>query len=199
MLRKYLIQRYVDLKGVEEILGHSPFIFLRGVLLYTLFLFLIYVGYAVWHQYSQELYVKWIAGVLGLLLFFRWVFSFLNLYLDCLLLSKETLTIFLWEGLLEYKTEVIDWSKINVISHRQDSFWDKVFGKWDIVIQLGNIEFSFNDVSLPKKQVSSLVLYKKKYEDEQKIKLEKDLEGDQRNFDVLVDTLGEIMKEYLER
>jgi len=129
MLRKYLIQRYVDLKGVEEILGHSPFIFLRGVLLYTLFLFLIYVGYAVWHQYSQELYVKWIAGVLGLLLFFRWVFSFLNLYLDCLLLSKETLTIFLWEGLLEYKTEVIDWSKINVISHRQDSFWDKVFGK----------------------------------------------------------------------
>jgi len=44
-----------------------------------------------------------------------------------------------------------------------------------------------------------LILYKKKYEDEQKIKLEKDLEGDQRNFDVLVDTLGEIMKEYLEK
>jgi hypothetical protein len=64
---------------------------------------------------------------------------------------------------------------------------------------LGNIEFTFNDVSLPKKQVASLILYKKKYEDEQKIKLEKDLEGDQRNFDVLVDTLGEIMREYLDK
>ncbi|MDR0281953.1 MAG: hypothetical protein LBI53_01140 [Candidatus Peribacteria bacterium] len=64
---------------------------------------------------------------------------------------------------------------------------------------MGNIEFTFNDVSLPKKQVASLILYKKKYEDEQKIKLEKDLEGDQRNFDVLVDTLGEIMREYLDK
>ena len=30
---------------------------------------------------------------------------------------------------LEYKTEIIDRSKISVISHRQDSFWDKLCGK----------------------------------------------------------------------
>ena len=199
MFRKYLIQRYVDLKNVEEILGHNSFVYLRGVLFHCVLLFLIYVGYAIWHQYSQELYITWIAGVAGLVLFVSRVISFLNLYLDCLLLSKTTLTVFLWDGLLEYRTEVLDWSKINVISHRQNSFWDRLFGKGDIIIQLGNIDFSFSDVSFPKKYVSKLLLYKQTYEDDQKIKIEKDLAGDQKNFEVIVDALGEVIKEYMDQ
>jgi hypothetical protein len=186
---------------VEEIVGHSPFVYIRGMVLYSFLLFLVYIGYVIWHQHSPELlFIKWIAGVVGLLLFIRWVISFLNLYLDCLLLSKTTLTVFLWDGLLEYRTEILDWSKINVVSHRQNSFWDKVFGKGDLIIQLDNsVDFSFNDVKHPKKYATKLLLFKKNYEEDQKIKIEKDLEGDQRNFDVLVDALGEIMKEYLDK
>ncbi|MDD2537375.1 MAG: hypothetical protein PHU61_02695 [Candidatus Absconditabacteria bacterium] len=200
MLRKYLIQRYVDVKGTEEILGHSSFIFLRGVLLYSVLLFLIYLGYALGVYFAPEVwYVKRIAGIAGLVLFIRRVFVFLNLYLDCLLFSKNQLTVFLREGLLEYRTEVIDRSKINVVSHSQNSLRDKLFGKGDITIQLGNnVDFSFHDVSAPKRQVAKMMLYKQNYEEEQKQKIEKDLEGDQKNFDVLVDALGEVIKEYLE-
>ncbi|MDR0859589.1 MAG: hypothetical protein LBO09_01000 [Candidatus Peribacteria bacterium] len=128
MLRKYLIQHYVDLKDVEELLGHSSFVYLRGVVWYSVLLFLVYVGYAIWHQYSPDLlYIKRIAGVVGLAMFAFWVISFLNLYLDCLLLSKTSLTVFLRDGILEYRTEVLDRSKINVISYKQDSLWDRIF------------------------------------------------------------------------
>jgi hypothetical protein len=159
------------------------------------------VGYAVWHYYvPTELYIKRIAGVLGLLLFMRWVVSFLNLYLDCLLLSKGTLTVFLWDGILEYRTEVLDWSKINAISYNQHSLWDRICGKGDLVIQLGNsVDFHFNDVAHPKKGVAKLLLFKKEYEEAQKIKIEQDLEGDHRNFDVVIDALGEVIKEYLDQ
>jgi len=158
------------------------------------------VGYAVWHYYSPDLfYIKWVAGVLGLLLFSRRVISFLNLYLDCLLLSKSTLTIFLRDGLLEYRTEVLDWSKINAISYNQNSLRDRIFGKGDVVIQLGSsVNFHFNDVASPKKAVAKLLLFKKKYEDQQKTKIEQDLEGDQRNFEVIMNALGEVVREYLE-
>ncbi|MDR0651551.1 MAG: hypothetical protein LBG59_09470 [Candidatus Peribacteria bacterium] len=201
MLRTYLIQKYVDVTEVKEIVGHSPFVYIRGMILYSLLLFLVYIGYVLWHQHSPELlFTKRIAGVVGILLFVRWVISFLNLYLDCLLLSKTTLTVFLWDGLLEYRTEVLDWSKINVVSHRQNSLWDRLFGKGDLIIQLGNsVDFAFNDVGHPKKYATKLLLFKKNYEEEQKIKIEKDLEGDQRNFEVLVDALGEVMKEYLDK
>ena len=62
--------------------------------------------------------------------------DFLNLYLDCLILSKDTVTLFLCEGRLEYKTEIFSWNKINTISSSQNGVWDKIWGKGDIVIKL---------------------------------------------------------------
>jgi hypothetical protein len=64
MLRKYLLGRYVDLKDVEDILGHSPFIYLRGVLIYSVLIFVVYIIYAISQQYPQYQgvpYVKRIA------------------------------------------------------------------------------------------------------------------------------------------
>ncbi|MBO7505662.1 hypothetical protein J6T66_06155 [bacterium] len=55
------------MKDVEEILGHSPFIYLRGVLVYSALLFFVYIAYAISQQYPQYQnmpYVKWIAGIL---------------------------------------------------------------------------------------------------------------------------------------
>ena len=202
MLRHYLLGRYIDLKDTEEILSHSPFIYIRGVLVYSALLFLVYVIYAVSQQYPEYQnvsYIKRIAWVLWLFIFFKRLLWFLNLYLDCILISKEALTIFLRDWLLEYKTEIIDRSKILVISHRQNSFRDKICGKWDLLIQMWNdINFSFNDVSHPKKSATKLTLNKKSYEEAKKKKIEQDLEWDQRQFDILVDALWEVIRDYME-
>ena len=202
MLRHYLLGRYVDLKDTEDILAHSPFIYLRGVLVYSVLLFVVYVAYAISQQYPEYQnvpYVKRIAGILWLFIFFKWLLGFLNLYLDCILISKDALTVFLRDGILEYKTEIIDRSKILVVSHRQDSLWDKLCGKWDLLIQMWNdIDFSFSDISHPRKSASKLTLHKKNYEEAKKKKIEQDLEGDQRHFDILVDALWEVIRDYME-
>ena len=200
MLRHYLLGRYLDLKDTEDILAHSPFIYLRGVLVYSVLLFVVYIAYAIVRTYYiQDIYVKRIAGILWLFIFFKWLLGFLNLYLDCILISKDALTVFLRDWILEYKTEVIDWSKILVISHRQNSLWDKLCGKWDLLIQMWNdIDFSFNDIAHPKKSASKLMLNKKNYEEAKKKKIEQDLEWDQRQFDILVDALWEVIRDYME-
>ncbi len=200
MLRHYLLGRYLDLKDTEDILAHSPFIYLRGVLVYSVLLFVVYIVYAIVRTYYiQDIYVKRITGILWLFIFFKWLLGFLNLYLDCILISKDALTVFLRDWILEYKTEVIDWSKILVISHRQDSLWDKLCGKWDLLIQMWNdIDFSFNDIAHPKKSASKLMLNKKNYEEAKKKKIEQDLEWDQRQFDILVDALWEVIRDYME-
>lgn len=199
MLRKYLLQKYIELEGVEEILGHSSFIYLRGVVSYTFLLFLVYVGYSVWHQANSAEFIKWIAGVLGLVLFFCWLFSFLNLYLDCLLFTKGSIIVFLRDGLLQYRTEIFDWSRISVVSYRQDSFRDKIFNKGDILIQLGGIDFTFTDVHSPKKAVARILFLKKRYEEEQGLKIEHDLANDNNRFEVLVNTLWGILQEYMDK
>lgn len=202
MLRHYLLGRYLDLKDIEDILSHSPFIYLRGLLVYSVLLFVVYIAYAISQQYPQYQdvpYVKRIAWILWLFIFFKWLLGFLNLYLDCILISKDSLTVFLWDWLLEYKTEVIDRSKILVISHNQNSLWDKLCGKWDIMIQMWNdISFSFSDVYHPKKSASKLTLCKKNYDEMKKKKIEQDLEWDQRQFDILVDALWEVIRDYMD-
>lgn len=202
MLRQYLLKKYIDLKDVEDILSHSSFIYLRGVLVYGVLIFVVYVIYAIFQQYPQYQwisYIKRIAWIIWLFVFFRWLLWFLNLYLDCILISKDSLTVFLWDGILEYKTEIIDRSKISVISHRQNSLWDKICWKWDLLIQMWNeIDFSFNDVAHPKKSASKLTLNKKEYEELKKKKIEQDLEWDQRQFDILVDALWEVIRDYME-
>lgn len=202
MLRHYLLSRYVDLKDVEDILAHSPFIYLRGVLVYSVLLFVVYVAYAISQQYPEYQnipYVKRIAWMLWLFIFFKRLLGFLNLYLDCILISKDALTVFLRDWILEYKTEIIDRSKILVVSHRQDSVRDKLCGKWDLLIQMWNdIDFSFSDISHPRKSASKLTLHKKNYEEAKKKKIEQDLEWDQRQFDILVDALWEVIRDYME-
>ena len=202
MLRHYLLGRYVDLKDVEDILGHSPFIYLRGVLVYSVLLFFVYVAYAISQQYPEYQnvpYIKRIAGILWLFIFFKWLLGFLNLYLDCILISKDALTVFLRDWILEYKTEVIDRSKILVISHRQNSLRDKLCWKWDLLIQMWNdIDFSFSDISHPRKSASKLTLNKKNHDEAKKKKIEQDLEWDQRQFDILVDALWEVIRDYME-
>ena len=202
MLRHYLLGRYVDLKDVEDILGHSPFIYLRGVLVYSVLLFFVYVAYAISQQYPEYQnvpYVKRIAGILWLFIFFKWLLGFLNLYLDCILISKDALTVFLRDWILEYKTEVIDRSKILVISHRQNSLRDKLCWKWDLLIQMWNdIDFSFSDISHPRKSASKLTLNKRNHDEAKKKKIEQDLQWDQRQFDILVDALWEVIRDYME-
>ncbi len=202
MLRQYLLGRYVDLKDVEDILGHSPFIYLRGALVYSVLLFVVYVIFAISQQYPEYQnvpYVKWIAGIIWLFIFFKRLLWFLNLYLDCILISKDSLTVFLRDWILEYKTEIIDRSKILVISHRQNSFRDKFCWKWDLLIQMWNdIDFAFNDISHPKKSASKLTLNKKNHDEAKKKKIEQDLEWDQRQFDILVDALWEVIRDYME-
>lgn len=201
MLRKYLLWRYVDLSNVEDIIGHSPFIYLRGILVYSVFLALVFVGYSIVRTYYiQEMYIKRIAWVAWLFLFFKWLIWFLNLYLDCILISKESLTVFLRDGILEYKTEIIDWSKILVISHNQDWPKDRFLGKWDLLIEMWNdIHFSFNDVAHPKKSATKLMLSKKNYEETRKRQIEEDLEWDQRQFDILVNALWEVIRDYMDK
>ena len=200
MLRNVLIKKYIDTKDTQRIIGHSSVVYIKKAIITIVLLFLLYVIFALLNQSSPAEYRKWIFWGAGLALFIKWVIDFLNLYLDCLILSKDNITFFLWEGLLEYKTEIFSRNKINTISRNQIGFRDKLFWKWDILIKLEfDTEFPFNDVSHPKKQVRKLMMLKEEFLSRQKQQVEKDLSEDNDRFNVLVEAMSEVVKEYLDQ
>ena len=199
MLRNVLIKKYIDTKDTQRIIGHSSVVYIKKAITTIVLLFLLYVIFAVLNQSSPAEYWKWAFWITGLALFVKRVIDFLNLYLDCLILSKDSITFFLREWLLEYKTEIFSWDKINTISRNQIGFRDKLFGKWDILIKLEfDTEFPFTDVAHPKKQVRKLMMMKEDFLSRKKQQVEKDLSEDNDRFNVLVEAMSEVVKEYLD-
>ena len=199
MLRNVLIKKYIDTKDTQRIIGHSSVVYIKKAITTIVLLFLLYVIFAVLNQSSPAEYWKWAFWITGLALFVKRVIDFLNLYLDCLILSKDSITFFLREWLLEYKTEIFSRDKINTISRNQIGFRDKLFGKWDILIKLEfDTEFPFTDVAHPKKQVRKLMMMKEDFLSRKKQQVEKDLSEDNDRFNVLVEAMSEVVKEYLD-
>lgn len=101
---------------------------------------------------------------------------------------------------MEYKTESFGRNKINTISSSQNGVRNKIWGNGDILIKLDfDTEFPFSDVFNPKKQVAKLVTLKEQYLTRQKQTVEKDLEDDSQRFNILVEAMSEVVKEYMEK
>lgn len=207
MLRTILIKKYVNTSDIQWIIGHSPVVHLKEAIIMLSLLFLFYVAYAVIKNLLPDLYTSILVhywdrgmGIIGIFLFIKWVLDFLNLYLDCLILSKDHAILFLREGRLEYKTEFFSWNKINTISSSQNGIRNKIWSVGDIVIKLEfDTEFPFADVTNPKKQVSKLITLKEQFMERQKQVIEKDLHEDDQRFNVLVEAMSEVVKDYLDK
>lgn len=207
MLRTILIKKYVNPSDVQWIIGHSPVVHIKEAVIMLSLLFLFYVAYAVIKNLLPDVYNLMPAqywdrgmGVIWIFLFIKRVLDFLNLYLDCLILSKEHAILFLREGRLEYKTEFFSRNKINTISSSQNGIRNKIRSVGDILIKLEfDTEFPFADVNNPKKQVAKLITLKEQFMERQKQVIEKDLHEDDQRFNVLVEAMSEVVKDYLDK
>ena len=200
MLRNALIKKYVNAKDIERIIGHSSTVYLKRSILTIVLLFVVFIIFSLLNHTSPAEYWKWIFGGIWLLLFAKRAIDFLDAYLDCLILTKDSVILFLREGLLEYKTEVFSRNKITTISRNQNWLWDKLFGKGDLLIKLEfDTEFPFADISAPKKQAGKLTVLKESFLTKQKQTIEKDLSDDNERFNVLVEAMSEVVKEYMDK
>lgn len=200
MLRNALIKKYVNAKDIERIIWHSSTLYIKRSILMIVLLFVVFVVFSLLNHTSPAEYWKRIFGGIWLILFFKWAIDFLDSYLDCLILTKDAVILFLREGMLEYKTEIFSRNKITTVSRKQSGLWDKMFGKGDLLIKLEfDTEFPFADISAPKKQAGKLTVLKETFLSKQKQTIEKDLSEDNERFNVLVEAMSEVVKEYMER
>lgn len=102
------------------------------------------------------------------------------------------------EWLFEYKTDFFDWTRIQAVSHTQNSFWDKLFARWDITLTLEHwIEYPFEDINFPKKQVERIMKYKNQYAPTVADDMPDSFSGDKMS--VVAEALSEVVKEYMEK
>ena len=137
--------------------------------------------------------------------YINFILQFLNNYLDAIVINKQGVSIFERNKILNYSLRYCHRDHIESINQSQTSLWDRIFDKWQIDIGLnhGTVE-KFRDIGRPK-YVSSL-LWDKKSQFESKTYNNSSIEqspfqgglGNEK-FDILVETLWEVIKEYMDK
>ena len=199
MLRTVVVKKYIN-DPIEHIIGHNASVYIRDMILT---LFLLTITYGIWlftnSMIPDNQYVSITFGIIGLYLLARFCINFLNHYLDAIAITPNGLAIYRWEGLLEFKTEMFERSKIELISYEQNSIWDKVFMKGDIVISLDyNTSFTFDNITQPQKKVATIMMAKHRNQQPDGFGFHSEEENKEK-FDILVETLGEVIQDYMKK
>ena len=199
MLRKQIMKRYVDVdvENIFHVITHNPSIYIKLTLRILLFLFVFYVLFVVLNKYITRDYLSLVFGILWIAFFVKYIIDFLNIYLDWLILSESWITMFMRDWLFEYKTDFFEWNKIETVSHTQNSFRDKVFAKWDLVIKLDSeIEFPFENINYPQKQVEKILKLKQQYG---RLDVVVEPKVSDEKMSIIAEALSEVVKEYMDK
>lgn len=200
MLRKEIIKNYINTEDVQHIIWHNWSVFVNDTFKIIIFLSVLYIIYLWLSSYVTWQFLPWIFGAIWIGFFVKFILDFLNLYLDALVLSSNGITLFMRDGINKYKTDFFERSKIQMVSHTQNSARDKIFAKGDIVIRLEHdIEFPFENVSSPSKQVAKILHLKDKHHASKKSDTEKTSKLDTDKMAILTEALSEVVKEYLDK
>lgn len=102
------------------------------------------------------------------------------------------------EWLFDYKTDFFEWSKIETVSHAQNSFWDKLFSKGDLVIKLEHgIEYPFDNINAPQKQADKILKYKTQFG--LSVSSDKSTTINDEKMAIIAEALSEVVKEYMDK
>lgn len=198
MLRKQIMQKYINAETIFHVIWHNVSVFVRLTIKTLIFLLVLYVLFVVLDAYIVWIYLPWLFGLLGLGFFVKYMIDFFNIYLDWLILSQHGITMFMRDGLFDYKTDFFERDKIEAISHTQNSFWDKVFAKGDLIIVLEHgVEYPFENVNYPKKQVAKIMKYKDQFSASAPATPASPMTDEK--MAVIAEALSEVVKEYLEK
>ena len=197
MLRQQIIRKYLTVDDILSVIGHHSSIFVASLLKTLLFLFVLYMIFFALDRYIHWVYLPGVFACLGLWFLIKYLIDFFDDYLDTLVLSREGITLFTWDGMLRYKIDFFERNRIESISYVQHTLWDKLFFKGDLTIVLDrDVEFPFENVGTPQKWVSKILKYKEQYG--AGTSWSKKEETDEK-ISILAEALGEVVKEYLDK
>lgn len=196
MLRKQIMKKYVNVDTVFHVIWHNGSVFIKLTLKTLLFLLVLYVLFVVLHKYITWPYIDRTFGILGIGFFVKYIIDFLNIYLDWLIMTDKWITLFMREWLFDYKTDFFERSKIEAISHNQNSFRDKVFAKGDLIIKLEHgVEYPFENINFPQRQAEKIQKYKDQFSTFVPNDATQPITDDK--MAIIAEALSEVVKEYM--
>jgi hypothetical protein len=177
-----------------QVIWHNAIVYIPIIIKYLFLLGLLYFFSKLVLDYVDWKYLSLFFGILWIFVYVKFVIDFLDSYLDSIVLTHTDIIIFRWDWFLKYRTEAIQRDSVEAINDEQGWILDLIFNKWDIKIKRQEWSYFFRDITNPSKIANDISVLKNKLESWE---LEKEDEIDK--FDILVETLWEVIIDYVKK
>ncbi len=194
-LKKKLFKKHFG--DIEALISHSPFVYIKIIFFTTL----VGIGLIMTWLYVQQTWnlfyikpdiVKFVILAIAILAYLNFLIRFFDLYLDTIILTPEGIYIHRRWGLLQNSQSMISRDWLESVSYTQNWLIENLFKFGDISLIHINGEEKFNNVPNPRENSQTILLTKKKYTSPLS------WEQSQQKMEILIEALGEVVKEYLD-
>ncbi len=198
LLKEKVLSKNLWNQEIIDIIWHHWWKYIKALIKYCILLIILFVFYNLLVQYIDVDYLEFIFWSVGLIIYIMFVVAFLDVYLDSIVLTSTWIILYKREWFLRQNTEHIQWSSAQSIYDEQNWILDVILNKWTIKIKRHDEVYSFEDVAYPSKTTNMIIkakndiMYNNKDDDEDEFQ-------NSEKFDVLVDTLWEVILDYVKK
>lgn len=197
-VKKNVLKNYIGDEKMIYVISHHFRKYKNTILFYTILLlslFLLYEWLTTFIHTNHHKYVNLIFMILWIIFYLKFVIDYLDIFLDSLVLTDRWITIFRWDWFFQRKSEYIWRNYIQTVYDEQKWIFDVILNKWDLNIKIHEWEYKFEEVTNPSQKSNIISQTKAKINSLE----EDDNEEDIDKFDVLVETLSEVIRDYMKR
>lgn len=197
-MREQVLRKYVHAEHIYDIIGHNVWVHIKNLLIYGgVILLLRVVHYTILTIIDQQ-FLTTLWAAIGVGLYLKMIYEFLDEYLDCLVITDKWLVHFRRDGLWSQKVDLLSRVSIESVSHEENSLRDSLMWKWDLRIKLEDTVTTFIDVSDPSEVSNRILDFKDKILWRHNY-LENEVRHEPDRLNVLVEALGEVVDEYVKK
>ncbi len=137
----------------------------------------------------QELIPFWAFETYLILIYIKIIYDIFDWYNDVWIITDSWVAELDW-ALFKTNVKTVDFENIEWLEIEQNSIWDKILNKWDIVIhKIWDDVFVLEDAKIPYKAINEIEKIREEMSEENE-------EIDDR-FDLVMDALSWVVKDYL--
>lgn len=156
----------------------------------------------VWIIWPKVTSILW--GVWGISIFIIYLYRFLQIYLDAIVLTNRWIVILDQKWVLNYNQSLFERDAIQTISYSQHWVIDYILNRWDIVIWLEHgQDYVITSAYQPSKWSQRLINYHHQFQTAlitpTMVHSAQEENNNPEKFDILVDTLSEIITDYMKQ
>jgi hypothetical protein len=195
-LKLGLVEQYVEHQEIVHMLPHARLMYLILSLKYCAVVILISLVRSLISGSLSSL--QWLMGIVGIIIFCKYIYDYLDMYMDTVVLTNKGMTIVRIDNRFRYKVDFFERKSIMAVSHAQTGIVDRLFDNGSINISLDHdSDYQIQGIASPGKQSS--IINKLKFDSLARLEEEQNLlkvhEPDK--FEILVDTLSDVIGTYM--